>query len=493
MDFNILTILSFHKSSGNCIDNTTVACSPEVLLFIINGATNTCRQQDLKFVHVQCSMDFALLVTGDPYPVSMVMRSMYFIKLPQGACGLINGNSIPYNLVSFLGVNNLCTLTCAQVQTDILAHVQQEDPVLLKASDLNLRTANTDLIDINFKINWRILKLARHQICSSVFVEICTGYSNQPQAALDHIKHYYTNGDGNQVCIPVFTNYQRMMNSMRPFVDNEMIPKSVCNALINGMTICLMRIFCKYYPDHSMIHNMNAIFQRSRFPQILTAMQMVEDKVASISAIVRDSIGAQAFTANAPTFASQAKYTFDRYAKGGYSSKSGYSTNGGGYCSDGGCSDSSQVFRCKLSQDDKCLGFQGSHPCIRNKVIVCPNKDKPGICEAYKTNYKEWLERCKKLNKKHMEKSITFDNLSAKDKAKIQESVLASLWVSSGNNKTLTITADSSMRSPPAKKPHMTILVINVVVLSSASLKNPPSTHCHQLPAHPHSVGIGTG
>ncbi len=66
-----------------------------------------------------------------------------------------------------------------------------------------------------------------------------------------------------------------------------------------------------------MIHNMNATFQRSRFPQILTTMQMVEDKVASISTNARDSIGRQAFTVNAPTFASQAERTLNRYAKGG--------------------------------------------------------------------------------------------------------------------------------------------------------------------------------
>jgi hypothetical protein len=105
---------------------------------------------------------------------------------------------------------------------------------------------------------------------------------------------------------------------------------------------------------------------------------------------------------------------------------------------------------------------------------VCPNKDKPGICKAAKANYKEWLERCKKLNKKRKEKSISFDKLADKDKVKMQQSVLASLCVSSSNNETLTITAaDLSTRSPPAKKLHMTILVIKVLVLLSASpLKN---------------------
>jgi hypothetical protein len=107
MDFAHLTILSFHKSNGNRINNTTVAGSPEVLLPIIDGAANTCRQQDLKFVHMQCSMDFAMLVTINLYPASMVMRATYYIKLPQGTHGLINRNNPLYNLVLFLGVTNL--------------------------------------------------------------------------------------------------------------------------------------------------------------------------------------------------------------------------------------------------------------------------------------------------------------------------------------------------------------------------------------------------
>jgi hypothetical protein len=227
---------------------------------------------------------------------------------------------------------------------DILVHVQQNDSVLLKASDFNLlRTANMDSNDIYLKIDCKILKLAWHHICASVFAEICTGYTNQPQATLDHIKQCYTNDDGNQVCIPVFAYYQCMMNAIKPFVGDETLPKSVCNLLIDAMSNPLMRIFCKYYPDHSMIHNMSATFpfQRSRFPQILTAMQMAEDKVASISAIAWDSIRGQAFTVIAPTFASQTECTLNCYAKGGYFLEGGCCSDGGGYCSDDGHSDSS--------------------------------------------------------------------------------------------------------------------------------------------------------
>jgi hypothetical protein len=72
MDFNHLAILSFHKSNGERIDNTMVPGHPEILLPVINGPVNVCRQHDVKFVRVQCSLKFASLVTVNPYPISMV-------------------------------------------------------------------------------------------------------------------------------------------------------------------------------------------------------------------------------------------------------------------------------------------------------------------------------------------------------------------------------------------------------------------------------------
>ncbi len=185
-------------------------------------------------------------------------------------------------------------------------------------------------------------------------------------------------------------------------------------------------------------------------------------QVANIMAIARQLVGSQTFAASVPTFASQAERTLARYAPGGYSSE-------GGYCSDGGRSESSRGSRGELGRNDKCFGCGGPHPYIKNKVVVCPNKDKSSVKEAADTNYREWVEKRKKQNKKRKERSVSYDKLSDKDNAKMRESVLASLCISSVNDEVSMITADSSHRSPPAKKPHMTILVVNIAVLSSAS------------------------
>jgi hypothetical protein len=108
-----------------------------------------------------------------------------------------------------------------------------------------------------------------------------------------------------------------MMNAMCPFAGNVTFPKSVCNALIDGMSPALLRVFWKHYANHSMLHNMNSTFQCSRFPLIMAGMIAAEEKVASTNAIAREMIGGQAFATSTPAFASQAEHTLVRYAPGG--------------------------------------------------------------------------------------------------------------------------------------------------------------------------------
>jgi hypothetical protein len=118
----------------------------------------------------------------------------------------------------------------------------------LEAPDFNLQHATTNLTGIAMEVDAKILKLAWHQLCTSIFNELCPGYSNQPQAALEHIKQSYLDTEGNLVCTPVFAYYQRMMNAMRPFASEARFPKSVCNALIEGLDKRLVAIFSTQLP-----------------------------------------------------------------------------------------------------------------------------------------------------------------------------------------------------------------------------------------------------
>jgi hypothetical protein len=71
---------------------------------------------------------------------------------------MTNGAGAAYNLVSFLGVNNLRTLTPPEVKTVLLDSCLQDGPVLLKASDFNLQNANTDSTDISLDIKQKICR-----------------------------------------------------------------------------------------------------------------------------------------------------------------------------------------------------------------------------------------------------------------------------------------------------------------------------------------------
>jgi hypothetical protein len=170
------------------MNDTTTAANAQILLLVQNGIIMACRQQDIKFVWEQCVINFTPLVTTLPYPTSTVLRAAYYIELPQGTRAMTNRNGGAYTLVSYLGPADLRTLTPPEVKAQILDIFLQDGPVLLQASNFNLATANTDTNAFAIDTKRKILKIAWHQICTSIFNEICPEYSNQPQAALEHIK-----------------------------------------------------------------------------------------------------------------------------------------------------------------------------------------------------------------------------------------------------------------------------------------------------------------
>ena len=110
---------------------------------------------------------------------------------------MVNGMDAPYTLAFYLGVDDPRTLTPDAVKTVILTPVLQDGPVMLKASDFNIQQANTNSTAIGAEIDGKIFKLSRHQLCASVFNELCPGYSNQPQTKLKHIKQSFLDGKEN--------------------------------------------------------------------------------------------------------------------------------------------------------------------------------------------------------------------------------------------------------------------------------------------------------
>jgi hypothetical protein len=78
-----LQILSFHDSTRMCINNTTATGDPTILLPVIDGPLAACCQQDMRFVHVQVSLNFAhLLGARARWPYCVVgCLDMYHTKV----------------------------------------------------------------------------------------------------------------------------------------------------------------------------------------------------------------------------------------------------------------------------------------------------------------------------------------------------------------------------------------------------------------------------
>jgi hypothetical protein len=61
-NFANLAILSFHDSSGAIIANTTTAGNPSMLLPVISGNLANCHQGDVRFIRVNCTVNFDGLI-----------------------------------------------------------------------------------------------------------------------------------------------------------------------------------------------------------------------------------------------------------------------------------------------------------------------------------------------------------------------------------------------------------------------------------------------
>jgi hypothetical protein len=164
-------------------------------------------------------------------------------------------------------------------------------------------------------------------------------------------------------------------------------------------------------------------------------------------------VGGQAFHANAMAFPSQAKTTLTCYSKGGGYKLDGGSSTGGYRLDDTHAS---------LGKDDSCFVCKGPHPWMRDKKIVCPNRDKPGMRKEADKAYKIWRDKyCKRQEHRAKKRRVDYDKMSDANKERVKEAVLASMGIKPS-------LAKSSLDSPsPSKKP--LIFVIDVLVLSSST------------------------
>jgi hypothetical protein len=233
VDFHHLQLLSFHIDAGKEVNDTYSAADPTILLPLINGALNMCRKA-IKLVRVQLTLDFTPLVNF-VLPGPTVLRSTFYIELPQTSVGLVNDSRVNYTLLTFNRPADLRTHTPAKVRAQILDLTLQHDPLDLLPPSFNVRTARTDSTTLDIDIDSKILRLTFATICNTLFMELCPGYSNQPHMALDHIRQVHVNAVGNQVPSTVKAYFQQLMSMTCPFSSQQEFPVSICQKYMDGL------------------------------------------------------------------------------------------------------------------------------------------------------------------------------------------------------------------------------------------------------------------
>jgi hypothetical protein len=197
-----LQILSFHDSAGMHINNTTVAGNPTALLPVINGMLVNCRQQDVRFVHVQVSLDFAHLL-GAGHVSATILKLMYYLELPQQSVNMTNSAGAAYVLSTYHGPANITAMTAQENKNDIIHPCHQCGPITLSGADFNLQERNIDSAMVKDQLISKLLLLGFDAICTSVFAVLCPGYSDQPHAVLDHIRQASPGPDRQMIVVSV--------------------------------------------------------------------------------------------------------------------------------------------------------------------------------------------------------------------------------------------------------------------------------------------------
>jgi hypothetical protein len=187
---------------------------------------------------------------------------------------------------------------------------------------------------------------------------------------------------------------------------------------------------------------------------MLRAAQQVEEDYGSMQRIAREAIGlSQAFPVgakpggpvSAPAILSQAETTLTRYAQGG----GGYSTN-----STRSTAGSSQG----PARPWNCFGCGGPHPYSeytdRNHVIICPNRDVPGIHEHAARNIKKMRRNRKKKHVQNQKRknlgTANFANFDEEGQKRIREQCLA---VIQGHDVSDSASVVSSVTGPGSSAP----------------------------------------
>ena len=428
-NFRNLTILSWHDSTGAIMNNTTVAGNTSVLLPIQNGPVAQCRQQDVKFVRVQVSVDYTYTLQG----VSPI-RLDFYVELPQTSTPMTNGAGGAYTLVTYAGPEDLRTLDTAQSASTILDVTYQTRPGQIQAPVFGATAATLTQDHAMAEIESKILRVCMEAVLNNIFLAVAPNFTNQPEAALEYVMQTYTDSDGKQVYRSVQEYHTQIMGAIQPFVAQRVFPVNVVEKFKSNMDPGLSKFFKKAYPNWSNAVPLQGELQLATLRSMLVAAQTAEDDRNLITQQTSTVINATGFMIQgAQVNASQAETTIANHKR----------------------KDGTPII---------CFGCGGPHPWSSRQpdksfVIVCPNKDKPGIKEKADAQIADFRSRRK-----------TRQDRDRNDKRKKQ--------------KTTTNTASGDSTSVAVPSPNGRVVFVARVLQNASEMRQPMPVAISQTMPH---------
>ncbi len=151
-----------------------------------------------------------------------------------------------YRLTTFLGPDNIRLMPPQEFSCNILGVTLQDGPINLLCPDFNLTSAKLDSTTIEAEISSKIIKLATPSVLDHLFYQLCSGYSKEQHAALDHVRQTYEDTSGDTIFMSASDYCTEILAASRPFIDQEELPISICQAFMDGLDSHLLAGFAPF-------------------------------------------------------------------------------------------------------------------------------------------------------------------------------------------------------------------------------------------------------
>jgi hypothetical protein len=388
-----MTILSYHTKAGvtidNCIDPLTT-----LLKTLQDGTIAACRPDEIMYAKVNSTLDFSSYDTIN----NPSLQVSFFIRLPTTDIILTLAGRVR-TLHTFTGDSDW--LNSATFQADILNHPEGiNKPFALEPATFGtVATTNSDIK--KKEIADKVREISVPIIYTKIFAQLCPNYAEDPSSTITNIRQQYVDEMGQTLTMSVDDYYQAILNCMLTFDQAAPYPVDVHRVFCGNLAPMFKDELEKTYKAHLITQSQNAYHQLTILSDAHRAATVAEKSIHNTMQIVQlSNANAHGFL-SLPVFQSPAEKALaeNRTAN-------------------------ERAPHDPSKQEKDCWGCRGNHTWWDriNKLVSCPNKDKPGVkaaADAKFAEHKKKVSERRKSNRKRGSSSQMvhfFDMMSPKDK-----------------------------------------------------------------------------